>query len=125
MKYLAHACLLGVVVGFAPSAAVAEATQSSVFLEDMTTNEVRARLEIGCPVGIMFNAGVEETGPAVALGKHIFRASAYGEAIAHEIGDAIVAPIQPFAPMKETMARKVHLRPLRERSRSRRLFSRW
>lgn len=74
------------------------AAPDSVFLEDMTTSELRARLDGGCPVGIIFNAGVEETGPAVALGKHIFRARAYGEAIARGIGDAIVAPIQPFAP---------------------------
>ncbi len=71
---------------------------TSVFLEDMTTNEVRAKLDAGCPVGIVFSAGGEQTGPHVALGKHIFRARVYGEAIARSLGDAIVAPIQPFAP---------------------------
>lgn len=81
-----------------PAAVADVPTRNSVFLEDMTTSEVRARLDAGCPVGLIFNAGVEETGPAVALGKHIFRARAYGEAIARQIGDAIVAPIQPFAP---------------------------
>jgi creatinine amidohydrolase len=70
----------------------------SVFLEDMTTNEVRAKLDKGCPVGIVFSGGGEQTGPHVVLGKHIFRARVYGEAIARNIGDAIVAPIQPFAP---------------------------
>lgn len=70
----------------------------SVFLEDMTTTEVRAKLDKGCPVGIVFSAGGEQTGPHVALGKHIFRARVYGEAIARNLGDAIVAPIQPFAP---------------------------
>jgi len=73
----------------------------SVFLEDLTTSEVRARLDTSCQVGIIFNGGGEETGPAVALGKHIFRARAYSEAIARNIGDAIVAPIQPFAPNGE------------------------
>ncbi len=82
----------------APAVADAATKPASVFLEDMTTNEVRARLETGCPVAIVFNGGGEETGPAVALGKHIFRARAYSEAIARKIGDAIVAPIQPFAP---------------------------
>jgi creatinine amidohydrolase/Fe(II)-dependent formamide hydrolase-like protein len=81
-----------------PAGAKADTKKAGVFLEDMTTSEVRARLETGCPVGIIFNGGGEETGPALALGKHIFRARAYGEAIAHNIGDAIVAPIQPFAP---------------------------
>ena len=81
----------------APPAAAAP-RPASVFLEDMTTAEVKARLDTGCPVAILFNGGGEETGPAVALGKHIFRARAYGEAIARNIGDAIVAPVQPFAP---------------------------
>lgn len=76
----------------------AKGPASGVFLEDMTTKEVRAKLDAGCPVGIIFSAGGEQTGPHVALGKHIFRARVYGEAIARNIGDAIVAPIQPFAP---------------------------
>lgn len=74
----------------------------NVFLEDMTTNEVRAKLDAGCPVGIIFSAGGEQTGPHVALGKHIFRARVYGEAIARNIGDAILAPIQPFAPNRSS-----------------------
>ncbi|MBY8825127.1 creatininase family protein [Sphingomonas colocasiae] len=79
-------------------AAFAAGRGPGVFLEDMTTNEVRAKLDAGCPVGIIFSAGGEQTGPHVVLGKHIFRARAYGEAIARNLGDAIVAPVQPFAP---------------------------
>lgn len=90
--------LLAAVSILLPGVAAANAEPASVFLEDMTTSEVRARIGSGCPVGIIFNGGGEATGPALALGKHIFRARAYGEAIAHAIGDAIVAPIQPFAP---------------------------
>jgi creatinine amidohydrolase/Fe(II)-dependent formamide hydrolase-like protein len=82
----------------------AAAPPASVFLEDMTTTELRARLDSGCPVGIIFNGGGEETGPAVALGKHIFRARAYGEALARNIGDAVVAPVQPFAPNPDQFA---------------------
>ena len=82
----------------------AAAAPASVFLEDMTTTELRARLDAGCPVGIIFNGGGEETGPAVALGKHNFRARAYGEALAHAIGDAVVAPVQPFAPNPDAFA---------------------
>lgn len=98
MKRSASALLVAAAVMLAPPVAEAAAKPTSVFLEDMTTSEVRTRLDTGCPVGIIFNGGGEETGPAVALGKHLFRARAYGEAIARNIGDAIVAPIQPFAP---------------------------
>lgn len=65
-----------------------------LFLEDLTTSEVGARLESGCTVAIIFNGGREATGPALAFGNHIFRARAYGDAIAHAIGDATVAPKQ-------------------------------
>lgn len=82
----------------------AAAAPASVFLEDMTTAELKTKLAAGCPVGIVFSGGGEETGPAVALGKHIFRARAYGEALANNIGDAVVAPIQPFAPNPDRFA---------------------
>lgn len=97
MKHLA-ALLFNAAIMLLPTVAMAGPAPASVFLEDMTTDEVRDRIKGGCPVGIIFNGGSEATGPAVALGKHLFRARAYGEAIARQIGDAIVAPIQPFAP---------------------------
>jgi creatinine amidohydrolase len=68
-----------------------------IFLEQMTTVELKARLA-ACPVGLIFNGGVEETGPHVALGKHNLRAHAYAERIARTLGNAIVAPILPVAP---------------------------
>lgn len=80
------------------------AAPASVFLEDMTTSELKAKLDAGCPVGIVFSGGGEGTGPAVALGKHIFRARAYGEALARNIGDAVMAPVQPFAPNPDRFA---------------------
>src|SRR3954465_13166955 len=82
----------------APSqAAAAPDSSKSVFLEDLTTNELKDRIAHGCPVALIFSASTEETGPHVALGKHIFRARAYSAALAREIGDAVVAPILPFA----------------------------
>ena len=74
-------------------------SSKSVFLEDLTTSELKDKISRGCPVALIFSASTEETGPHVALGKHIFRARAYSEALAHEIGDAVVAPILPFAPV--------------------------
>lgn len=84
---------------FVMGAAQAAAPAGSVFLEDMTTNELKDKIAKGCPVALIFSASTEQTGPHVALGKHIFRARAYGEALAREIGDAVVAPVLPFAPV--------------------------
>ena len=94
-KWAVLVCALAIATGSQPASA---APSKSVFLEDLTTAELKDRIAQGCPVALVYNASVEETGPHVALGKHIFRARAYGEALAHEMGDAIVAPVLAFAP---------------------------
>ena len=91
------ACLLAPGAGYA--AAPAKDTSTSVFLEDLTTTELKDKIAHGCPVALIFSGSTEQTGPHVALGKHIFRARVYSEALAREMGDAVVAPILPFAPV--------------------------
>lgn len=81
-----------------PSAMAALPPAAPVDLAHMTTAELRGRLGKGCPIALVYNGGVDQTGPHVALGKHIFRANAYGQAIARRLDDAILAPIIPFAP---------------------------
>src|SRR5579863_7379791 len=95
MKRTLLICALVLVESLHPDVA---ARSNSPFLEDLTTAELKDRITHGCPVAIVYIASVEETGPHVALGKHMFRARAYGEALAHEMKDAIVAPVLPFAP---------------------------
>lgn len=70
----------------------------SVWLDDYTTAELRARIDKGCPVVMVFSGGTEETGPYLALGKHAARVRAYGEAIARNVGDALIAPVLHYAP---------------------------
>lgn len=70
----------------------------SLFLEDLTTAELKDRIANGDTIAIIFSGGVEATGPHVALGKHNFRGRAYAEAIARKLGKAVVAPILPIAP---------------------------
>lgn len=69
-----------------------------VMMERMTTVEVRDAIKGGKTTVLIFNASTEATGPAIALGKHIVRAEYLGEHIALELGDALVAPVMPFAP---------------------------
>lgn len=94
-----HLILASVASLFLAGAAQAAAPAASVLLEDLTTNELKDKIAGGCPVALIFSASTEQTGPHVALGKHIFRARAYGEALAKEMGDAVVAPVLPFAPV--------------------------
>lgn len=70
----------------------------TVFIEEMTWMEVRDALMEGMTTAIVATGGVEQNGPYVAAGKHNFVLSATTEAIANELGNALVAPIVKFVP---------------------------
>ena len=70
----------------------------TVFIEEMTWMEVRDALLDGMTTAIVAPGGVEQNGPYVASGKHNFVLSATTQAIAEELGDALVAPIVKFVP---------------------------
>jgi creatinine amidohydrolase len=70
----------------------------TVFIEEMTWMEVRDAIAGGRTTVIVATGGVEQNGPYVASGKHNFVLSATTEAIARELGDALVAPIMKFVP---------------------------
>lgn len=74
------------------------ASDSRVLMEDMTMSEVRDAIQNGKTTVLIFNASTEASGPALVLGKHIFRARYLAEHIANELGNALVAPVMPFAP---------------------------
>lgn len=71
---------------------------STVFLEEMTWMEVRDAIREGTTTAIVATGGVEQNGPYVASGKHNFVLQATTEAIALELGNALVAPIVKFVP---------------------------
>jgi len=70
----------------------------TVFIEEMTWMEVRDALMDGMTTAIVATGGVEQNGPYVASGKHNFVLSATTQAIAAELGNALVAPIVKFVP---------------------------
>ena len=70
----------------------------TVFIEEMTWMEVRDALMDGMTTAIVATGGVEQNGPYVASGKHNFVLSATSQAIAEELGNALVAPIVKFVP---------------------------
>jgi creatinine amidohydrolase len=70
----------------------------SVFLEDLTWPELyRAIHEQGKTTVLIFNGGTEQRGPQGAIGGHTFIARATAEGIARKLGNAIVAPVNPFS----------------------------
>lgn len=84
-------------------AAHAAPAPASVYMEDLTLPELQARLATGKPVALIFTGGTEATGPSVAYGKHNARARAYAGEIARQLGQAIVAPVLPFAPNSDKL----------------------
>ncbi len=86
----------------------------SVFLEDLTTSELRDAIAAGYTTVLIFSGSVEASGPHLALGKHNFRARSYAERVARDLGHTMVAPIIPLAPTSEQLMRfpgTLNLRP--------------
>ena len=82
-------------------------------MEEMTTTEIRDAIRDGKTTVLIYSASVEASGPHLATGKHLSRARYLGERIARELGDALLAPIVPFAPTTDErrFAGTVHLSP--------------
>lgn len=79
--------------------AFALAADRSVFLEDLTWTELRDQLASGTITTIIIPiGGTEQSGPAVALGKHNVRVKVLAEQIAQQLGNTLVAPVIAYVP---------------------------
>jgi creatinine amidohydrolase len=74
------------------------APSNSLLVEDMTWTEVRDAISAGKTTAIYYAASIEQNGPGVALGKHLFVAHYLSQKIAAQLGNALVYPTMPFAP---------------------------
>ncbi len=93
-RYLA-ASLFCWVAMLAPAAVWA---QRSVFIEELTTQEVSAALKAGKTTVLIPIGGTEQNGPHMAIGKHNVRAKALAGKIAASLGNALVAPVLGYTP---------------------------
>lgn len=80
------------------SASDASLAVAQVMIERMTTVEIRDAIRSGKTIVLIPSGSTEATGPAVALGKHLVRANYIAENVARKLGNALVAPVMPFAP---------------------------
>lgn len=71
---------------------------ASVFLEDQTWTDLRDAISGGATTIIVPIGGTEQSGPAIALGKHNARVKFFAEKIAEQLGNALVAPVVSYAP---------------------------
>ena len=64
----------------------------------MTWTEVRDSITAGKTTAIYYAGSIEQNGPGMALGKHVFIAFYLAPKIAAQLGNALVYPVMLFAP---------------------------
>lgn len=77
---------------------LALAQPSPVFLEDLTSHELRDAVRAGSTTILVPIGGTEQNGPHMALGKHNARARTLSGRIAARLGNALVAPVIAYVP---------------------------
>ncbi len=70
----------------------------SVWIEELTYIEVRDRIADGHTTVIISTGGIEQNGPYLATGKHNVILRSLCPAIAHDLGNALCAPVVGFVP---------------------------
>lgn len=95
---LLAASLSGAAPAAAPAPQAGTPGAASVYLEDLTWLELRDAVRQGRTVAIVPIGGTEQSGPALALGKHNVRARELAGRIARELGNAVVAPVIAYVP---------------------------
>ena len=70
----------------------------SVWIEELTTLEVRDAMRDGKTIALILTGGIEQNGPYLATGKHNYVLRVMGEKIARELGNALIAPIVTLEP---------------------------
>ena len=86
--------LLGALLCLAASAAPPD----TVFLGELTSTEVAARIAAGTTTILIPIGGTEQNGARIALGKHNARVRSFAEEIARRLGNALVAPVLSYVP---------------------------
>ncbi|HET8869007.1 MAG TPA: creatininase family protein [Aquabacterium sp.] len=82
----------------------------SVYLEEMTSPELRDRMAHGTTIALVPIGGTEQNGPVMTLGKHNARAHALAGLIAKRLGNAVVAPVISYVPEGSIRPPAAHMR---------------
>jgi creatinine amidohydrolase len=82
----------------AAPALAAAAAPATVFIEDLTSPELRARIAAGATTVLVPIGGLEQSGPHIVLGKHNVRARVLAGRIAQGLGNTLVAPTIAYVP---------------------------
>ena len=104
------AILAGLMIHLECAANTAGPGAASVFLEDLTSPELRARIANGATTVLVPIGGTEQNGPHMVLGKHNVRVRYLSGQIALALGNAVVAPVLPYVPEGAVNPPVAHMR---------------
>lgn len=99
--------ILGLILAILSGTSLAQ--EKSVFVEEMTWQEVQAAIQAGASTAIFYAGSTEQNGPHMVTGKHNVVAHFVAEKIAGRLGNALVYPILPFAPTGDPVTKTDHM----------------
>ncbi|MEO8599071.1 MAG: creatininase family protein [bacterium] len=84
--------------------------RSNVYIEEMTSPELRDRIAAGATTILIPIGGTEQNGPHMVLGKHNVRVRALARQIAQKLGNTVVAPVMAYVPEGSIHPPVAHMR---------------
>jgi creatinine amidohydrolase len=102
------ALVLLTALGWAGAAHAAATT--SVWLDELTSSELRERIAGGDTIALVPIGGTEQNGAHMALGKHNVRVRVLAGRIAERLGHTIVAPVLAYVPEGDIEPPTLHMR---------------
>ena len=83
---------------------------ATVMLEELSSSELKSRIDQGTRTALLPIGGTEQNGPHMALGKHNQRARLLAARIADRLGQTVVAPVLAYVPEGEISPPSQHMR---------------
>jgi creatinine amidohydrolase len=96
--------------GLAWWAGASHAASGSVWLEELTSVELRERIAGGSTTVLVPIGGTEQNGAHLALGKHNVRVRVLAARIAEQLGHTLVAPVLAYVPEGDIDPPTQHMR---------------